>query len=103
MARVKFLFYLKRVFQPVVLEISAVVLFTGLTASLVSVGHVVANSMGVADRLAAIEFFAQAFLRTDFIVQLSILAILASGLFLIRDIYRSLRITDGLMLRRQLA
>ena len=103
MARVKFLFYLKQVFQPVVLEILAVVLFTGLTTSFVSVGHVLANSISVADRLAAIEFFVRAFMHTHIVVQLSILAAVASGMFLLRDIYRSFRVANSLVLGRQLA
>lgn len=103
MTRVRFIFRMKRIFQPVILEVLAIILFTGLTASFVSVGHVIANSISSADRLAALQFFLQAFANTEFAVQLSILAVLASGIFLLKDIYRSLRSAGSLMFGRQLA
>jgi len=102
MQRVRTVFYLKLIFQPVVLELLAAVAFMSLTTVFVSFGHVIANTVSAPDRLAVLKYFTTAFIQTEFVVQLLVVGTILAGTFLVKDIFRSLKASRILHLRREL-
>jgi hypothetical protein len=86
MRRVRTIYILRQIFSPTSMKI--VMLFAVLkeSFSVVSVPNVLANSPSLLNPIASYQFFTSAFLNTELVVRILLVATLALTLWLIRDL-----------------
>jgi len=91
MRRVHFIYYIRQVFQPLVLSSMALSMFVGLVGAFVSVEHVFRNMLEASSLADVVMFVWNAFAHTSLAVEASLLAGALSFVAVAREFYRSTR------------
>jgi len=88
MGRVYMIFFMKKLYGRIAVKTYALVGLVLLQSELVSLKNVIANMPALTDVSALYRFYSYAFLNTQIAVQVAIIASLAVGLWLFRDLFR---------------
>ncbi len=88
MGRVYMIFFMKKLYGRIALKTYALIGLVLLQSELVSVKNVIANMPAVTDISAVYRFYSYAFFNTHIAVQVAVVASLAVGLWLFRDLFR---------------
>src|SRR3989344_6807980 len=91
MRRVYMITYLRRGLSPFALKCYASLALLWGVGRVVCVARVIENAPGLAHPMLNLSFFTNAFTHTHLVVQGLSLAILAFGIFLVRDLFSSQR------------
>lgn len=91
MGRVKTVYRIRQLTKPLVIEVALLVLSLGALSFMVSIPHVIANLSLLPALPQYILYLAQAFLKTQFAVQLSLVTMVVLFLLLVRDIALNLK------------
>jgi hypothetical protein len=88
MRRVRYIYLLRKVFNPVALRAYSCAVLVLITATLVSMSNIFANVPAVTDMNAFYGYVSYAFMHTELIVQILTVGIVVITLYLLRDIAR---------------
>ena len=99
MRRVYAVWILKNVVRPLLIKGSIVVAFIWEMKQTVSLRHVFANIPNPTDVGAVYNFFSYAFAHTETMVQMLSLGLAAIGLWMMRDVFSSFKISNPIAIK----
>ncbi|MBI2045899.1 MAG: hypothetical protein HYT28_00530 [Parcubacteria group bacterium] len=99
MRRVYAVWILKNVVRPLLIKGSIAVAFIWEMKQTVSLRHVFANIPNPTDMGAVYNFFSYAFTHTETAVQVLSFALAALGLWMIRDVFSSFKVSEPIAIK----